>query len=93
MIKKITAVAVFGLLLTSCVQRGKALKPEEMSDGLKSAQGKTIFENNCGRCHDLPSPKDYTDEQWIGIVNAMAPRSKITNAQGEMVYLYLTSQN
>lgn len=90
---KIFTAATAALLLSSCVHRGKTVKAEQMSDGLKSAQGKTIFENSCGRCHDLPSPKDYNDQEWIGIVNAMTPRSKLTTAQGEMVYLYLTSHN
>lgn len=57
------------------------------------AQGRTIFENNCGKCHALPEPKSHTDAQWVSLVNVMAPKAKLTDAQAEMVYDYLTYAN
>lgn len=91
--KNIIILLASTLATLSCTNQGKPVKSEPMSDGLKIAQGKTIFENSCGRCHDLPEPKEYTDQQWIPIVNAMAPKSKLSKEQGEMVYLYLASKN
>lgn len=57
------------------------------------AEGKTIFENSCSRCHDLPDPAKHNDQQWVGIMNAMAPKAKLTAAQSELVYDYVTSKN
>lgn len=92
--KTVAAMFITAFLMTvSCTNQGTPAKQESLSDGAKIAQGKTIFENSCGRCHDLPEPKDYTDQQWIPIVNSMAPKAKLTTAQGEMVYLYITSKN
>ncbi|MDH6251417.1 cytochrome c2 [Chryseobacterium sp. H1D6B] len=57
----------------------------------KLAQGKTIFENSCGRCHDLPEPTKHTSVQWVGIMNAMAPKAKLNDEQHQMVYDYIVS--
>lgn len=57
------------------------------------AQGKTTFENNCNKCHALPDPKSHTDAQWVGLVNVMAPKAKLTDHQAEMVYDYVTFAN
>lgn len=82
---------VASALAVSCTQKavgeGKITKAESI------AQGKVIFENSCGKCHALPNPKSHTDAQWTGIVNAMAPKAKLTDAQGTMVYDYVTSKN
>lgn len=57
------------------------------------AEGKNIFDNSCAKCHDLPNPAKYTDQKWVGIMNAMAPKAKLTAAQSELVYDYVTSKN
>ncbi len=55
------------------------------------AKGQTIFENSCGKCHDLPNPPDHSAQDWVGIMNAMAPKAKLTAEQHEMVYDYIVS--
>ena len=57
------------------------------------AAGKATFENSCAKCHDLPAPSKHTDEQWVGIMNAMAPKAKLSKAQSESVYNYVTFKN
>lgn len=57
------------------------------------AEGKTTFETSCAKCHDLPVPAKYSDEKWIGIMNAMAPKAKLSKAQSESVYNYVTFKN
>ncbi len=55
------------------------------------AQGKTIFDNSCGKCHDLPNPTDHSAQDWVGIMNSMAPKSRLNEQQHEMVYDYIVS--
>jgi cytochrome c5 len=55
------------------------------------AQGKTVFENSCARCHDLPSPSEHSAEAWTGILAEMAPKAKLNATQHEMVYNYIIS--
>ena len=55
------------------------------------AQGKVVYDNSCGKCHDLPSPTDHSAQDWVGIMNSMAPKAKLNEAQHQMVYDYIVS--
>lgn len=53
-------------------------------------QGKTIYEAKCGKCHDLPRPLSYTKVKWEPIMKSMAKKAKISDADRELVYNYVT---
>lgn len=53
-------------------------------------QGRQLFIDNCGRCHNLYNPDSYTPSQWTSILNSMAPRTSLSAAQVELVKKYLT---
>ncbi|MEY8758025.1 c-type cytochrome [Chryseobacterium tongliaoense] len=93
--KKIIAVASFtAVLLASCtpkVSTATAPTGPATSTAEQIAQGKTIFENSCGRCHKLPDPAKHNAVQWVGIMNAMAPKAKLTDEQHQWVYDYIVS--
>ncbi|QOW12002.1 cytochrome C [Kaistella flava (ex Peng et al. 2021)] len=55
------------------------------------AKGQVVFENSCGKCHDLPNPTDHNAQDWVGIMNSMAPKAKLNDAQHQMVYDYIVS--
>ena len=55
------------------------------------AKGKLVFDNSCGKCHDLPNPTDHNAQDWIGIMNSMAPKAKLNEEQHQMVYDYIVS--
>lgn len=91
--KKFLPISVLAVLfVTSCTPK---IKPEprnsETSTADKLAQGKTIFENSCGKCHDLPEPTAFTSIQWVGIMNSMAPKARLTEEQHQLVYDYVVS--
>lgn len=93
--KKIIAVAsLTAVLLASCTPKASAatapMGPAVSTDA-QIAQGKTIFENSCGRCHKLPDPAAHTSVQWVGIMNSMAPKAKLTDEQHQWVYDYIVS--
>lgn len=93
--KKIIAIATFtGILLASCTPKTSATTAPvsvAQSTAEQIAQGKTIFENSCGRCHKLPDPTSHTSVQWVGIMNSMAPKAKLTDEQHQWVYDYIVS--
>jgi len=92
--KKIIAAASFtAVLLASCTPKATtAVTPAAaVSTAEQIAQGKTIFENSCGRCHKLPDPTSRTSVQWVGIMNSMAPKAKLTDEQHQWVYDYIVS--
>jgi hypothetical protein len=59
-------------------------KPE-----VKYLEGKTLFDNNCGKCHDLFHPSQYTKAQWSKIVPAMAKEAKLNAEQENQILLYV----
>ncbi len=92
--KKLIAVASFAaVLLASCTPKAStATAPvASTSTAEQIAQGKTIFENSCGRCHKLPDPASHTSVQWVGIMNSMAPKARLTDEQHQWVYDYIVS--
>ena len=57
------------------------------------AQGKVLYENNCGKCHGLPAIEKFNDEKWKSVVDWMAPKAKLTTQQADLVYLYVSNSN
>ncbi len=53
------------------------------------SKGKTIFENNCAKCHKLYDPKSFDAIQWKPILARMQSKAKISDEEREMVYAYL----
>jgi cytochrome c5 len=94
--KKLIAAASFtAILLVSCTPKATtsaaAAAGTSTSTAEQIAQGKTIFENSCGRCHKLPDPASHNPVQWVGIMNSMAPKAKLTDEQHQWVYDYIVS--
>lgn len=93
--KKLIATASFtAILLVSCTPKASTSATTagtSTSTAEEIAQGKTIFENSCGKCHKLPDPTSHNSVQWVGIMNAMAPKAKLTDEQHKWVYDYIVS--
>lgn len=53
-------------------------------------QGRTLFINNCGLCHALPNPDDYSVSGWNSILSVMAPRTSMTPSEVTLVGKYVT---
>jgi hypothetical protein len=52
-------------------------------------QGRTLFIANCGKCHSLYSPDNYSPTQWKNILSNMAPRTSMSTAQIDLVTKYV----
>ena len=88
--KIIFAIILGGLGAISCTSK----TPQSTSNTIsveKLAQGKTVFENSCGKCHDLPKPTAHNPQDWVGIINSMAPKAKLNDEQHQLVYDYIVS--
>lgn len=90
----ITVTSFIAIALTSCTPKTATSSTPAgpaTSTADQIAQGKTIFENSCGRCHKLPDPTAFTSVQWVGIMNSMAPKAKLNDEQHQWVYDYVVS--
>ena len=56
-------------------------------------QGKTMYEENCSKCHGLKSPTAYNEEQWGKHVKRMAPKARIDNATEELILQYVVTMS
>lgn len=89
--KKLLALAGMAFFAASCTPKAVPTVADSSIKTDQLAQGKTLFENSCGRCHDLPNPTDFTSVQWVGIMNSMAPKAKFNDEQHKLVYDYVVS--
>ena len=54
-------------------------------------KGKTLYEDNCGKCHGLKSTTAYNEEQWGKHVKRMAPKAKIDKPTEELILQYVVT--
>ncbi len=54
-------------------------------------RGRAILVTECGVCHRLFLPTEYSREQWGGIVKRMAARASLSGDQAADLLLYLSS--
>ncbi len=52
--------------------------------------GRTLFINNCDRCHNLPVPENYTPAQWRTILPNMTNRAGLSASEITLLTKYVT---
>ena len=57
----------------------------------QKADGKLVFENNCGKCHDLHQPAEFTVARWDNILPKMCKKAKLTADQAALVRAWVIS--
>ena len=53
-------------------------------------EGRNLFINNCGNCHNIPVPESYSSSDWRLVLQQMVPRTGMSSAQASLVYKYVT---
>lgn len=53
------------------------------------AEGKTLFANNCAKCHKLKAPEGHNTEEWNSILKRMIPKAKLNDRDGQLVRAYI----
>jgi mono/diheme cytochrome c family protein len=64
------------------------VKPE---DAALIAEGKTVYEAKCGKCHALKVVDVYTTQRWEGILRMMIPKAKLTEDEAKQVTAYVNA--
>lgn len=95
-IKWISPVLILVFSLACSKNSNSSLYVPVSSDATANAtleelqQGRTLYINNCGACHSLYSPDDFSAGNWKSIIPTMAPRTTLTAAQIILVTKYVT---
>lgn len=90
------------LLMTACSKKmvpvSSSPQPTEEKSTAQAApafkadpeEGMKVYQSSCGRCHDLKNTTEYTSLEWGPIMNSMAKKARLTDAQKAHVLAYVT---
>ena len=100
---KIIALIVLVVIMYSCASKSgvptaevkkietnvaSAALPKDLPAEL--AAGKSLYENNCAKCHELYNTKEFSTEEWKPIVARMQKKAHLDDLQGQRIYNYVT---
>jgi len=77
------ATIIMALTSSSCVT----------SNAIGEKLGVQLWSENCNRCHNAPSPADFTDVQWEKIGTHMKVRANLTDVEVKKITEFLQSAN
>jgi len=63
------------------------------TQAISTKSGAAIWGENCLRCHNSPSPTDFSDAQWEIIGTHMKLRANLTDDEVKSVVAFLQSAN
>lgn len=52
--------------------------------------GRALYINNCGACHNLYTPESFSPAQWNNILASMTPKTNLSPQQIDLVTKYVT---
>jgi|TARA_R110001592_G_scaffold177818_1_gene418281 cytochrome c5 len=87
---KLGRKSVLLLLTALATQSLYALDYPEAGD---VAQGSKTWSENCARCHNMRSPSDLRDDQWVASVFHMRVRAGLTGQEMRDVLTFLQNSN
>lgn len=91
MIRKLCGI-VFTMTLFSGFLSQQVLAAEESRPGT-FAEGSKTWVENCARCHNIRSPSDLRDDQWVTSVFHMRIRAGLTGQETRDVLAFLQGAN
>lgn len=90
---KIIGLLALVAIIYSCAPKAVVQTTPAPATGVavtELAHGKSLYENNCARCHKLFDPSSRTKEEWKPIIARMQKKAKIDDAQTASIYNYVT---
>lgn len=66
--------------------------PKEAAKKMESpavAEGKTIYTTKCARCHGAKPVENWTVQEWIPIMDRMAPKARLDDTEKANVTAYV----
>jgi len=88
---KIVLIAIALYSCGSSKSTTTMIEAKPVTSSIEIAEGKSLFESNCAKCHQLYTSSDFSKEQWKPIVHQMQRKAHLTDSEGLKIYNYLTS--
>lgn len=99
--KKLTILIMMVIVATvsSCTSKKAATSEKSPADIVAEikknyteaqlAEGKTLWQDNCKKCHKLHDGPDYTVKKWENVLPRMFNRAKVNDDQAGKIRAYL----
>ncbi|MEN9446954.1 MAG: hypothetical protein RJA25_243 [Bacteroidota bacterium] len=92
-------ILAFSTILIACshkVASTTSTTPTPATEPIKTTtlsmeQKGALYAASCVRCHRLVHPDEYTKDEWIGWLDKMAPKAKLTAEQKNHVFDFLAA--
>ncbi|HKJ45012.1 MAG TPA: hypothetical protein VJ991_04205 [Balneolales bacterium] len=88
-------VMVISFVIISC-GTGKKVSKDDMGDlGVMNVEksGAVLWGENCGRCHNAPDPRAFSDLQWETLGKHMRIRAGLTADETQKIINFLQQSN
>ncbi len=100
---KVLALSVLSVIIYSCASKSGVASSDsnktETTAATKAtvltpelAEGKSLYENNCAKCHKLYDTKAFSAEEWKPIVARMQKKAHLDELSGQKIYNYVSMQ-
>lgn len=86
---KIISVLIVACLLAIACSVSSCVPSNKVSE----KTGVQLWSENCNRCHNAPSPTDFTDAQWVIIGTHMRIRANLMDMEVNKIVEFLQSAN
>ena len=63
------------------------------TDLVKLQQGQALYTGNCGKCHELFSPDQFSEKKWEHEVPPMAKKARLDDAQGDLILRFILAKH
>lgn len=96
---KVIVLAALAIIIYSCAAKSTAPTatiptPAKSTASVmmaELAEGKSLYENNCAKCHKLYDTKEFSAEDWKPIVVRMQKKAHLDDLSGQKIYNYVTT--
>lgn len=87
----VPAIMVAGMLVIT--SGATAAEDKSQTDRAAFARGAKAWSENCGRCHNIRSPAELSDEEWMVSVTHMRVRANIPGDVARDIIEFLKASN
>lgn len=86
---KLIYTFLFILLISGCAVKDNT----QSTAGANKYSGLKLWEQNCSRCHNSPSPASFSDAEWDVVGAHMRVRAYLTGKETDEIIKFLKSIN
>ncbi|HEY4797709.1 MAG TPA: cytochrome c [Bacteroidia bacterium] len=83
------SIFLFAAMISSCAVKNNSADTSSASQ----YSGLTLWQKNCSRCHNSPSPGSFSDAEWDVIGSHMRVRAYLTGKETNEIIKFLKSIN